>query len=128
MEGRTGGEGPLGAGGVGGPGTGRPRLLVVVAHPDDESFGCGSLIALAAGGGAAVTVCCATRGEAGEPAPGSGVDADALPAVREQELRDAADLLGASEVVLLDFVDSGMAGEVDGTTLWERRSRTSWAR
>ena len=100
-----------------GPDGRRPRLLVVVAHPDDESFGCGSLIAHAARGGAAVTVCCATRGEAGEPATGSGVEPDALPAVRERELRDAAALLGASDVVLLDFVDSGMAGDAPSSTL-----------
>ena len=40
------------------------RLLVTVAHPDDETFGAGSAIALAAEHGAHVTVCCATRGEA----------------------------------------------------------------
>ena len=40
------------------------RWLVVVAHPDDESFGCGSLIARAAACGAHVTIVCATRGEA----------------------------------------------------------------
>ena len=99
------------------PNARRARLLVVVAHPDDESFGCGSLIAHAARRGAAVTVCCATRGEAGEPAAGSGVAPEELPAVRERELREAAVLLGASDVVLLDFVDSGMAGDALASTL-----------
>ena len=42
------------------------RWMVIVAHPDDEAFGCGSLIAHAASSGADVTVVCATRGEAGE--------------------------------------------------------------
>ncbi|HEV2071149.1 MAG TPA: PIG-L family deacetylase, partial [Acidimicrobiales bacterium] len=87
------------------------RLLVVVAHPDDETFGCGSLIADAALGGAEVTVCCATRGEAGELAAGCDVPSGSLGGWREQELRDAARVLGVSDVVLLDFVDSGVDGE-----------------
>lgn len=92
------------------------RLLVVVAHPDDESFGCGSVIALAASGGATVTVCCATRGDAGEPAA-SGDDAADLASVREAELRSAAAVLGAQAVVVLDFEDSGTRGEAAPSTL-----------
>jgi LmbE family N-acetylglucosaminyl deacetylase len=59
-----------------------PRLLVAVAHPDDETFGCGSVLLRAADLGATTFVCCATRGELGEPAPGSGVTQDRLGAVR----------------------------------------------
>lgn len=87
------------------------RVLVVVAHPDDETFGCGSTLLYASARGATTTVCCATRGEAGEPAVGSGVTATGLAAVREDELYRAATLLGVSEVELLDFRDSGMDGE-----------------
>lgn len=86
------------------------RLLVVVAHPDDETFGCGSVIASAAARGARVTVVCATRGEAGEPPAGAGpVDGD-LGAAREAELREAARLLGASDVEVLGYHDSGFDG------------------
>ena len=83
------------------------KLLVVVAHPDDESFGCGSVLARAAQAGHRTTVLCATRGEAGE----SQLDVDDLAAVREAELRAAAAVLGVAEVRLLDHLDSGMAGD-----------------
>ena len=93
-----------------------PRLVVVVAHPDDETFGCGSVLLAAAHAGWHTTVVCATRGEAGEPAAGTDLSMRNLGEVREQELCDAADLLGVADVRLLDFVDSGMEGEpADGT-------------
>jgi LmbE family N-acetylglucosaminyl deacetylase len=86
------------------------RLLVVVAHPDDEAFGCGSVIAHAAAHGLDVVVACATRGELGEPAPGSGLTPADLPQARERELREACALLGAATVELLDYRDSGVDG------------------
>ncbi|MFC6287665.1 PIG-L family deacetylase [Nocardioides sp. GCM10027113] len=86
------------------------RLLVVVAHPDDEAFGCGSVIAHATAHGLRSTVVCATRGELGEPAPGSGLTREELPAVRERELRSACALLGAERVELLGYRDSGVSG------------------
>jgi LmbE family N-acetylglucosaminyl deacetylase len=87
------------------------RWLVVVAHPDDETFGCGSTIAHAADRGAVVTVACATRGEAGDVGPDFPADAD-LGAVREAELRRAAALLGVARVELLGYRDSGFDGEL----------------
>jgi LmbE family N-acetylglucosaminyl deacetylase len=93
------------------------RLLVAVAHPDDETFGCGSLLLRAAAMGATTYVCCATRGEVGEPAPGSGVSRDQLGRVRETELRDAARLLGVTRVDLLGFIDSGLSGPAGPETL-----------
>lgn len=95
-----------------------PRLLLVVAHPDDESFGCGSLLLQAASLGWEITVVCATRGEAGEPAPGSELGDRLLSEHRELELREAADVLGVHHLVLLDFVDSGMDGEAGPETLY----------
>ena len=79
------------------------RLLVVVAHPDDESFGCGSLLAAASAGGHTTAVLCATRGEAGE----SRVATDNLAALREAELRTSAafiDLYRSLWAVLRDEV------------------------
>jgi LmbE family N-acetylglucosaminyl deacetylase len=86
------------------------RLQVVVAHPDDETFGCGSLLLHAARAGAVTAVTCATRGEAGEVADRVTVPAGGLADLREQELREAAALLGVRRVDLLGFGDSGMDG------------------
>jgi N-acetyl-1-D-myo-inositol-2-amino-2-deoxy-alpha-D-glucopyranoside deacetylase len=91
------------------------RWLVAVAHPDDESFGCGSTIAHAASHGADVTVVCATRGEAGEAVELSP-DAD-LGTVREGELRRAAVHLGVARVDLLGYRDSGFDGDLDAGAL-----------
>lgn len=89
------------------------RLLAVVAHPDDESFGCGSVLAHAAAVGYDTTVLCATRGEAGE----SRIDTTDLAAHRETELRAAAQILGVSHVRLLEHRDSGMSGDPAPGTL-----------
>ena len=74
---------------MGQDGTG--RVLVTVAHPDDETFGTGSLLAHATARGWTSTVWCATRGEAGTPASGSGLQAEDLPRVREAARQLRAD-------------------------------------
>ena len=92
------------------------RVVVVVAHPDDESFPCGSLIARSVAAGAHVTVLCATRGEEGERVPDAATDHLPLAEVREAELHAAAALLGVASVELLGFADSGFDGPVaDGS-------------
>lgn len=83
------------------------RLLVVIAHPDDESFGCGSVLARATAEGHDAAVLCATRGEAGE----SRIETDDLGSLREHELRTAARILGVCTVRLLHHADSGMTGD-----------------
>jgi len=91
------------------------RLLVVVAHPDDETFGCGSLILEAVARGYDVTVACATRGELGE----SAIEVDDLAAVRERELRTAAAVLGVQRVELLGWIDSGPNSQSISPGSWE---------
>jgi len=87
----------------------RLQLLVVVAHPDDETFGLGSVLAHAAANGIEARVICATRGELGEPAIDIG--STPLGEVREGELRAAAAILGVAGVEVLDYCDSGVDGD-----------------
>lgn len=90
----------------------RGTLLAAFAHPDDESFGPGGTLALYAMRGYTVHLICATRGEAGAPAPGMEGITD-LGSVREAELRCAAEALGIHGLHLLGYRDSGMPGSPD---------------
>lgn len=80
------------------------RVLVVVAHPDDESFGLGGLIAAFTAQGAAVDVLCFTHGEAST----LGAHAD-IAAVRARELACAAGVLGARSAELRDHPDGALS-------------------
>lgn len=86
------------------------KLMCVLAHPDDETFGCGGIIAKYAAEGVAVHLVTATRGERGwmgDPADDPGLPV--LGQIREAELRAAAKTLGISDVRFLDYID----GELD---------------
>ncbi|MCJ7694158.1 MAG: PIG-L family deacetylase [Anaerolineaceae bacterium] len=89
------------------------KILAVLAHPDDETFGMGGTLAYYARYGAEVFLICATRGEVGE------IDAIYMekyksPAcLRTQELKQAAEILGIKKVIYLNYRDSGMPGSPD---------------
>jgi LmbE family N-acetylglucosaminyl deacetylase len=87
-----------------------PTLLAVFAHPDDEAFSTGGSLACYASSGINVVLVCATRGEAGEISDPELATPETLGNVREQELRCAAETMGVSELIFLDYRDSGMAG------------------
>ena len=82
------------------------RLLAVCAHPDDESFGLGAVLASLTGSGVATEVLCFTRGEASTLGEGH----TDLGAVRGSELAAAAAVLGANRATLLDYPDGGLDG------------------
>jgi LmbE family N-acetylglucosaminyl deacetylase len=84
-------------------------VLIVIAHPDDETLQGGTLARLV-DEGHAVTLVCATRGEVGEIAAGVEATAETLGRVREGEMRAAARELGVKDVRFLDYRDSGMEG------------------
>ena len=87
-----------------------PPLLTIFAHPDDETFSAAGVMAAAVERGVPVTVISATRGEAGESAIAGLDDPERLGIVRERELREAMRQIGVSDVRLLGYRDSGMAG------------------
>lgn len=99
--------------------TAPPRLLLVHAHPDDESLWTGGTIARYAAHGVGVTVVTCTLGEEGEViSPGlrplqAGM-ADQLGGYRVAELRSACAALGVTDHRFLGGIgrwrDSGMAG------------------
>jgi LmbE family N-acetylglucosaminyl deacetylase len=90
-------------------------LLVVLAHPDDESFGPGGTLAHYANLGVKVYLVCATRGEVGEVEPELLEGFSSIAELRENELRCAAKTLGLTEVYFLNYRDSGMPGSIDNT-------------
>ncbi|MFE6050173.1 N-acetyl-1-D-myo-inositol-2-amino-2-deoxy-alpha-D-glucopyranoside deacetylase [Kitasatospora sp. NPDC056446] len=101
--------------------TGR-RLLLVHAHPDDESIGNGATMARYAAEGARVTLVTCTLGEGGEVIPPelAHLTADrggALGAYRIGELTEATRALGVTDVRFLGgpgrYRDSGMMGVPD---------------
>lgn len=81
------------------------RVLVVVAHPDDESFALGALISRFVDQGAEVSVLCLTRGEAST----LGGELEDLASVRGEELRAAAAELGIGRTLLLGHSDGGLS-------------------
>lgn len=88
------------------------RALVVVAHPDDESFGLGGVIDTMVRSGTRVSVLCLTAGEAST----LGTTPDALDepisdlaAVRAAELDLAARRLGVQGTLLRGHPDGGLA-------------------
>ena len=96
------------------------RLLLVHAHPDDESLWTGGTIARYAAGGVRVTVVTCTLGEQGEIIPDelallAAADADQLGGYRVGELRSACAALGVTDHRFLGAIgrwrDSGMAGD-----------------
>lgn len=96
-------------------------LMVVHAHPVDESTSTGGILALYASRGVRTVVVTCTGGELGDGPGGvkpgeDGHDLHEVAAIREGELRRACAHLGVWHLELLGYRDSGMAG-------WDSRYR-----
>lgn len=86
------------------------KVLAVLAHPDDESFGLGGTLALYAQRGYETYYVCATRGEVGTVSPEFLKGFKDTAEMRTDELTRAAKELGLKEVIFLGYRDSGMPG------------------
>jgi LmbE family N-acetylglucosaminyl deacetylase len=84
-------------------------ILGIWAHPDDETYLCGGLMARAARAGDRVVCVTATRGELGSPDEARWPSGPALAKVRTAEMETALAVLGITEHHWLDYPDGGCA-------------------
>ena len=75
-------------------------ILVVSAHPDDETLFSGGTLAMYAKNGHDVYILETTRGEGGEVGEPPLTTRENLAAFREQEVRQAARILGVRDMFL----------------------------
>ncbi|MCX7930071.1 MAG: PIG-L family deacetylase [Chlorobi bacterium] len=112
--------------------SGQPRILVVQAHPDDETGCAAFLFALARYQHAVVDICVVTNGEAGYrystlaeqlyrlPLTTDSVARAHLPRIRKQEMLQSAELLGVRTVFFLDERDHAYNQNLDETLgVWD---------
>ena len=82
---------------------GSKRVLVMSPHPDDVDFGCSGTIAKWSRKGTHIVYVICTSGDKGTDDP--QLRPDSLTAIREEEQRRAADVVGVREVVFLRLRD-----------------------
>jgi LmbE family N-acetylglucosaminyl deacetylase len=86
-------------------------ILSIWAHPDDEAYLCGGIMAMARAADSRVVCATATRGELGVTDPARWPPAQ-LPAIREAELAACLRILGVTEHRWLGYPD-GSCADVD---------------
>jgi LmbE family N-acetylglucosaminyl deacetylase len=94
-------------------------LLALFAHPDDESYRAGGLLALLAQNGVRVHTVTATRGEAGASGSSGINTSEPLSVIREKELHCACQALNLQPPVVWDFPDGRLA-EIDPEIIIQR--------
>ncbi len=80
------------------------KMMVVVAHPDDECFAFGGAIALAADRGVETYVVCLTDGQAATYR-GDAASGEELGRIRREEFAASCRVLGVTHHELLDYQD-----------------------
>ena len=85
--------------------------MIIVAHPDDAEFMAAGTLAKWAQQGCRVYYCIVTNGNKGSD--DESMTPAKLQAIRAQEQRDAAELVGAQEVIFLDHEDGMLQNTLD---------------
>src|SRR5204862_5565169 len=88
-------------------------IMIVHAHPDDEAISTGGTLARYSAEGIRTVLVTATLGEEGEivvPEMNTPEVKARLAEVRREELNQAVAILGVSDLAILGYRDSGMAG------------------
>jgi LmbE family N-acetylglucosaminyl deacetylase len=90
---------------------GLKSILVVAPHPDDETLGCGGILALVSRAGGAAHVVFVTDGRASHPSHPSH-SADEIASLRKDEAKAATGTLGVdwNRVFFVDAADGTLAG------------------
>jgi LmbE family N-acetylglucosaminyl deacetylase len=83
-------------------------VLSIWAHPDDEAYLCGGIMAMAVAAGSRVVCVTATRGELGVTDPNRWPP-EQLASIREAELAACLHILGVTEHRWLGYPDGGCA-------------------
>lgn len=81
------------------------KMMCMVAHPDDECFGFGGALGLAADRGIETSVVCLTDGQAATNR-GDASSSEALGKMRREEFRASCEVLGVTHHELLDYQDA----------------------
>lgn len=79
------------------------KILIVAPHPDDESIGCGGLMATY---GKQCDVLLLTDGRKGKSAQRMDCTDEEIIAIRNAELKKALDIAGVNELICLNIPDS----------------------
>ena len=84
----------------------RTRVMAILAHPDDAEFTCAGTVARWVDEGREVIYLVCTNGDKGTSDP--EMTPERLARIREQEQREAAQVLGVKGVVFLGHPDGGL--------------------
>ena len=84
------------------------RIAAIFAHPDDETFCVGATVAKYADAGVETDLFCATDGDAGKNSGVAVSSRQELAAIRRDEARAAARILGIASVELAGYGDGAL--------------------